>query len=80
MTRLEFINRANGIADKRTLRLLTLEAVAAELGEKYGACCEPDQDEYQASIWGWVAAECRASREAIEEIAEMVKEVGDDAA
>ena len=75
MTRLEFINQANTIADKRTLRLLTLEAVAAELVDKYGACCERDQDAYQASIWGWVAAECRASRKAIEHMAEMAKEV-----
>ena len=75
MTRLEFINQANTIADKRTLRLLTLEAVAAELVDKYGACCERDQDPYQAAIWGWVAAEVRGAREAIEKLAAIAKEV-----
>ena len=75
MTRLEFINQANAIADQRTERLYVLEAMAAEMIEKYGACCERDQDPYQAAIWGWIATEVRGAREAIEQIAEMAKGV-----
>ena len=75
MTRLEFINQANAIADQRTERLYVLEAMAGEMVEKYGSCCERDQDPHQAAIWGWIATEVRCAREAIDQMAEMAREV-----
>jgi hypothetical protein len=77
MTRLEFINQANTIADQHTERLYLLEAMAGEMIDKYGACCERDQDPHKAAIWLWIATEARGARKAIEELSEMVKGVAE---
>ena len=75
------IREANSIEDKRALRLLTVEAVAVELVGKHGDCAPEDGDEHAAALWHWVAAECRAAREALGQLAALVRAEGggDDA-
>ena len=66
-------HQANEIADKRSLRLSTIEAVAVELAEKYGAGASDHRDDHQAALWYWVACECRSAREALGELAGLVR-------
>ena len=65
MNALDRSREANSIYDKRSLRLLTLEAVAAELVGK--------QDEHTGALWLWVANESRAAREALKQLAALVR-------
>jgi hypothetical protein len=47
------------------LRLMAVEAVALELVDRHGACAPENQDAHQSALWLWIAAECRAAREAL---------------
>lgn len=67
------IREANSVYDKRALRLLTLEAVAAALADKHGACAPEDQNEHDAALWLWIANECRAAREALKQLTALVR-------
>lgn len=75
----ERITRANDITDKRSLRLKTIAAVAAELMARYGACGAECRDDDQAALWFWIHNEAKAAIEALDELAQLVKAGADDA-
>jgi hypothetical protein len=80
MNAAERIQRANNINDKRSTRLMTIEAVALAMLSKYGACGSECRDDHQAALWYWIHNEVQAAIEALDELSVLVRgEVVDDA-
>ena len=73
MNAAERITRANDINDKRSIRLMTIEAVASAMMARYGACGSECRDEHQAALWYWIHNEVQAAIEALDELSDLVR-------
>jgi len=70
MDALDRIRAANDIYDKRSLRLLTLEAVCSKFVDLYGTLYPVD--EQQCALFLWISNEARAARMALRELNNLV--------
>lgn len=75
MKTLDRIRAANDIYDKRSLRLLTIEAVCSKFVDLHGT--HYPVDEHQCALFLWISNEARAARMALRELSNLVDETAE---
>ena len=69
------IRAAIDIYDKRSLRLLTIEAVCSKFVDLHGT--HYPVDEHQCALFLWISNEAHATRMALRELSNLVNETDD---